>query len=352
MGVERSEESYNRVQVLYQQHDAFLYGLIHSVDGDLANQWAEKPFVISKSDAGGVETVYGTVARTLKQVWRQLERIGEFNEDAGRRLKAAGIDPVAGAAGTLPESKLADRILDEQEQLVEDVLIAVSVNVRILGEIFRARMNKAKVGVYDYDGANAGRITLKAIADLLLHNRYLLVKGDEVVDLISDQASLLGKPQLGLKIKVDEYLNEVQGTLDDLTINDLIGVLRGAVKRLSASSDVKDKVFVIQNLYTLGGLVVTDGASIDGGPLKTIMDRVALEIIERMQPRAREVRVNLLFTSPRFGLEPDLNDKKIGVSVKVNGKDESLVMGYEEFFSMLSSAHGETRLRSGLDAAR
>ena len=74
------------------------------------------------------------------------------------------------------------RILDEQEGVVEDVLLNVSVYIRVLSELFPTELRKRRVCVYDYDGKSVDRIELSEIANLLLHNRYVLVKDNYVVD--------------------------------------------------------------------------------------------------------------------------------------------------------------------------
>ena len=346
-----SKERFNRVQVLFNaEHKPYLYGAIHIVDGDLANQWFERPFVISKTSEGGGETVYGTVARTMEKIRSQLERLEAFRSEAERRLDAAGIKPIEGTVSELPPSEITDRIFEEQEALLEDVLLIISVNVRVLSEIFPSKMKRAKVKVYDYDGACVDNIELSGIAHLLLHNRYIMIRDQYVVDLISDEKFMSDRPQLGLKVDFAEYLDEVQRALEALTVNDLIGRLRAATKWLSSSSNVKDIVFLTQNLYTLGGLVITDGAHVDEGPLKSILDRVAVRILEAgPKPVPGETRhFALLFASPRFTLEPDLDDKRIRVRVQVNGKPEELMMGYEEFFSEISKAHGDGTLLSSI----
>ena len=201
---------------------------------------------------------------------------------------------------------------------------------------------------YDYHGTCVGDIELSRISDLLLHSGYILIRDHYVVDLISDEKFLSDAPQLGLKLNFVEYVEEVQRALDELAVNDLIGKLWAATKRLSSSSNVKDIVFVMQNLYTLGGLVVAGSARIEEGPLKSVLDRMALRVLERIaKPReGGEKVIALVFQTPRFSLEPDLDDKQIRMSVQVNGKPETLVMGYEEFFSDVSKADGDRRLRS------
>lgn len=345
-----SKAKFNRVQVLFNyEHKPYVYGGIHIVDGDIENQWCEKPFVISKMRPDGTEVVFGTVARTMEKIWSQLERLEAFRFEAEKRLAAAGVER-HGSPTQLPRSPIADQVIDEQEALLEDVLVALSVHIRVLTEVFPKKLNRAKATVYDQDGESVGRIALSRIADLLLHNRYILIKDLHVVDLISDRSFMLEKPQLGLNINLIEYLGEVERALDDLAVSDLIGKLWGATKRLSSSSNVKDIVFLTQNLYTLGGLVLTDETQIEGGPLKSILDTVAFRVLDRPgMPRCGEVvQIPLVFGAPRFTLDPDLDNKQIRVSLVVNGKPEELVLGFEGFFAEVSKAHGHAKLRSSL----
>ena len=244
---------------------------------------------------------------------------------------------------------MTDRILDDQEELVEDVLLSISVHVRVLSEIFPSKMKKAKANVYDYDSNLVDTIELSDVANLLLHQRYIVIRDEYVVDLKSDERFMSDKPQLGLKISFPEYVAAVDQALNRLTVKDLVGKLWGETKRLSTSSSIKDIVFLMQNLYTLGGFVVEEGSPIAGGPLKPIFDRVATQTARRIRPRpspGETVSFQVTFRAPRFRLEPDLNDKQIRVTVEVNGEDEELVLGYEDFFSDVAKAHGNMKLRT------
>lgn len=329
------------------KHPPYLYGAVHIVDGDIKNQWSENPFVISKRRADGGETVFGTISQTMEKIWSQLERLKAFQADAVRRLQTAGIEPVAGTESQLPASPVADQILDEQEDLIEDVLVSISVNVRVLAEIFPDKMKRAETKVYDYEGDCVSNIELSRIANLLLHNRYILIRDEYVVDLISDEQFLSDKPQLGLKINFLEYLGAVERALDALTVSDLIGRLYSLTTRVSSKSSIKDIVFLTQNLYTLGGLAMTANVPSLEGPLKSIFDRVATQILEAgPKPFPGEKRLlSIVFSTPRFTLEPDLNNKQIRVRVEVNGKPEELVMGYREFFREVGKTHGNGKLR-------
>ncbi len=347
-----SIKQYNRVQIMINaKHAPYIYGAVHIVAGDIDNQWWEKPYVISKRRANGSEVVYGTITRNLQKILSQMDRLTRFSSEARAKLDAAGLTSLIQDHSILPDAAVASETLDEQEDLIEDVLLDVSVNLRILSEIFPRQLSQSKVAVYDYDDRHVTSIELSGVADLLAHNRYIVVKNHYVVDLISDEKFLTDKPQMGLKINVAEYLGEAQEVIYGITVKDLVTKLWGAIKNLSASSNIKDIIFVTQSLYTLGGSVVGTGAQINEGPLKTILDRVALRDRDRVlsqsaKPEEVETTLEVAFSTPRFYLEPDLDQKQIRVQMPVNGQQRSLVMDYEEFFREVLATSGERSLLS------
>ena len=244
-------KKHNRVQVVYQYCKPYMYGAVLIVDGDVENQWSERPFVLSRKMANGDEIVYGTVKRTLDKIQSQIDKVIRFYSETQARLEVVGITP-GGDGSLLPNAEVPDRIMDEQAELIEDVLLAVSVNIRILSEIFPDRLQQSTVKVYDYDDACVGDIRLSEIANLLVHNRYIVVNDHHVVDLISDKKFMIGRPQMGLKIDFIQYIEEVGKVINGITVKDLASKLRCLIKNLSASSNIKDIIFVAQNLYALG----------------------------------------------------------------------------------------------------
>ncbi len=348
-------QNYNRVQIVYNaEHKPYLYGAVHIIDGDLNSQRWESPFILSKQRSDGIEVVYGTVTRTMEKIVSQLERLKRFQSETQSKLDAAGIVPVNLESPTLPESEVTDKILDEQEELLEDVLMTVSVNVRILSEIFPQKFRNCGIAVYDYDDKQVSSIELGEISDLLVHNRYIVVKDEYVVDLISDEKFMAKEPQMGLKISVLEYFAEVMKAVDSITVKDLVSRLWGITKQVSASSSIKDIIFLTQNLYTMGGLVVGSDMDINSSPLKGILDRVLDQYLKRMYPASTapegtQVPVAFFFQSPRFYLEPDFDQKQIRIQMSVGSSPESLVsetlvMDYEEFFSQVIKASGNRQL--------
>ena len=236
-----STANHNRVQVVFNaEHKPYLYGAIHIVDGSEQDQRWEKPFIVSKASASGEEIFYGTVKRTLQRITSQLDRIKKFQADVQAKLESHGIAPVDGQMGLLPDGDVTDRILDEQEDLLEDVLIGVSVHIRILSEIFPKKLRSHKVQVYDYDDNVVDSIELSEIANLLVHSRYLVIRNEFVVDLISDQKFMTKQPQTGLKINFLEYTQEVYKAVAGIAVKDLVTVLWQWTAGLSASSSVKE----------------------------------------------------------------------------------------------------------------
>lgn len=343
-----TEQKYNRVQVMYsEKYKPYLYGVVHRVDGDLENQWFEKPFVISKKRRNGEDVVYGTVKRLLERIAFQVDKLTRFQLESQVKLDSAGISSSSLQNPVLPDSEVTDAILDDQDALIEDVLVLTSINIRILSEIFPQKLKDAKVTVYDYYDQVAGEIELKDAGNLIAHNRYVCIKDQYVVDLISNNEFMHVEPQMGLKIDFLEYITEVEKVIYGLTVKELVNKLWGVMKQLSASSNIRDIVLLHQNLTTLGSLAVDARKPINDGPLKTILDRCAINHLKENcpdPPPGFKARTTVTFTNPNFHWEPDLNQKQIRTRVHVNGNPESLVMDYDEFFSVLLKDCGDRKL--------
>lgn len=339
----------NRIRIIYNNnHPPYLYGSVGVVEGSTAKFGS--PFVISKRFAGQ-EKVYGTVKRIVEKIHFHMIRFSEFNLETRRKLEREGVLPIeaSGNFQTLPDSEITEQVLEDQENLTEDVLTSVSIYVRILSEIFPNKMGNYRVDVYDYHDKKVDEAKLSDISNLILHNRYILVKDQMVVDLISDKKYLSSSAQMGLKLNSNEYFSEVNKVVTELTVKDLIWELWKLTKNvlLSTSPTEKEIVFLIQNLYTLGGSILEDSSenTLSGGPLKTILDRFAENHLQRFPSISEKQDITMSyvqFTTPRFCLIPDQNG--IRTSIEVNGREETLDMGYEEFFQEVIDASGGAKL--------
>ena len=62
------------------------------------------------------------------------------------------------------------------------------------------------MNVYDYEHVHVGEIELSEIANLLVHNRYVVVKGSLSGGFDVRQEVYVGQdPQMGLRVNFDEY---------------------------------------------------------------------------------------------------------------------------------------------------
>lgn len=341
-----NDGKYNRVQIVYNaNHKPYLYGAMHFVSGPLENQWWDSPFVISKRREGKPEVVYGTVVRLLNRTLAPLSRMDRFVKRTREQLGESVQIPSGAQDVFLPDdTRLTQAILDEQDDLLEDIFVSTSLYLRILTEIFSNRMRRHKVPVYNYNDDVEGHVPLRKISNVLQHHRSIVVKDGYIVDLVSaDEYVIVDKPQMGLKISFREYIDEVVKAVHSIRVNDLVGVLRGLTKRISAESSPKDILFLVQNLYTLGGVAVSPGDNVSG-PLETVLNNVAMKTLNRARPRTRTITMSVVFRTPRFYLEPDLNSKQVRTAVEVNGKMQSYVLGYEDFFIEVAEAYGGRQL--------
>ena len=337
-------EPLNRVLVIYRREQPYLYGAISKMGCDPRHLQWHAPFMISKATSTDGEEVYGTVGGTLKRIVAQLAKMDAFGKRTSQRLSEAGID--AGPNHQLPPSDLADAIVDSQDALIEEVVLTTSIYVRQLHEIF-PYLKKFRVAVYDYGGQPAGQASLKHVGDLMAHNRYIAIRNGRIVDLMSDKKHL-AQPQTGLQLDFIEYLRSVSQLVESITVEKLATVLRERTRKLSPSSPIGDIIFLMQNLYTLGGFMVQTGSPLSA-PVRAILNRLAPDLYEQhLQakglPTGSAATIEAVFTTPRFQFEGDLEDKKIKTFMTVNGQAETLVTGYEQFFLDVVAAAGSTKL--------
>ena len=343
-GKRRPYEPLNRVLVIYRREEPYLYGAISKMGCDPQHLEWHSPFLISKSSSKGGEEVYGTVRGILKRIVAQLAKMDAFGKRTSQRLIEAGVD--VGLDLHLPSSDLSKSIIDEQDVLIEEVVLITAIYVRQLHEIF-PDLGRFQVAVYDYEGKPADRTSLKHVGDLMAHNRYIAIRDGRIVDLMSDKKHL-AQPQTGLQLDFVEYLRCVSDLVESITVERLATELQKRIRKLSSSSPIRDIIFLMQNLYTLGGFMVESGKPLSA-PVKAILDRLAPDLYEQERqakrlPAGSTATIQAVFTNPQFQFEGNLADKKIKTFMTVNGQTETLVTGYQQFFRDVIIAAGSTKL--------
>ena len=337
-------EPLNRILVIYMRKEPYLYGAISKMGCDPRHLEWHVPFLISKANSTGEEEVYGTVGGILKRIVAQLAKMDAFGKRTSRRLSEAGLE--VGSNHLLQPSDLSNAIIDEQDALMEEIMLITAIYVRQLHEIF-SNFEKFQVAVYDYEGNPAGRTSLKHVGDLMAHNRYIAIRGGHIVDLMSDQKHL-AQHQTGLQLDFIEYLRCVSNLVENVTVERLATMLEERIRQLTCSSPIRDIIFLMQNLYTLGGFMVSTDLR-PSGPVRAILDRLAPDLYEQAiqaegLPAGSTATIQATVAAPNFQFEGNLKDKKIKTFMTVNGQTETLVTGYEQFFQEVVAAAGSTKL--------
>ena len=229
---------------------------------------------------------------------------------------------------------------------MEEVVLITAIYVRQLHEIFPG-LGKFQVAVYDYEGKPAGQASLKHVGDLMAHNRYIAIRNGRIMDLMSDKKHL-AQHQTGLQLDFVEYLRCVSVLVESITVERLATMLQKRIRKLSLSSPIRDIIFLMQNLYTLGGVMVEAGKPLSA-PVRAILDRLVPDLYEQERqakglPAGSAATIQAVFTNPKFQFEGNLADKKIKTSMTVNGQTETLVTGYQQFFREVVIAAGSTKL--------
>lgn len=339
----------NLVCIIYNgNHPPYIYGSILRIKKETDKQKWGTPFVVSTKLTNGKEIIHGTINKTLDKVTSQILRIGHFGQEIRDMLSREGLPNTQNVA-LLGNPEIAERIMKSQEEFIEDVFLNLSVHVRLLYELFEPKFKRRKLKVYNYDGVHVGDINFKWLSNLMVHHVYFIVKDEYIVDLMSDDHSLTPAGQTGFKIHFGEYVEEVVKVVNSLTLKDFASVLKGKIEKLSASSSIKEIIFVHQNLYTLGYNIKENLLSkgrIDEGFVQNLINKASTKYLERNYPPVakREESVYLEISTPHFYLDSNLDNKRIKAGMKVNEEDEFEVMELDKFFKEMIASYGQLPL--------
>ncbi len=356
----RKTRSTHRVEVLYQKKGPYMYGALYVIDGSESSTHTSGLFHISKSVAGK-EIIYGSIANDLRRVWDLLVRYNSRQRDAAEQaaklvenkndLKALQVAP-GRLVTEFPEHLDApdiDRFIHERESEAEDALILCSVHLRTILELFSGRI-KPSVPVYDNQDNEITTIKLKKLMDTMLHHRYFVITGQHIVNLQSHKDQLIRGDKLGHRVDIFDVFDAIRQTIENISVNDVIGVVRSKLRRLSEKSKLNDIVFVVQNIHALSHIVedrMTDPRNAPfldfllGDAAQAQTTRIANAYNKRFGRQPRRVDWVLPFRRPSFELVGDLARKEIEVACWIDGKTWEKGIPYIELFKMMTEMYGD-----------
>ena len=342
-----------RIYVMYQKSGSFVYGHIRVVRGSIDHQESSYPFIVSKH-IHNREIVYGSMVALMNKIAglkfrfdeRQRAIGGSLPEDVKTSVKTVVENDKV--VHEVPESEYLETILQEQEELLEETIMLILMNLRNLFDILSGKGDR-KIDVYDYEDKLVEETSLREIANLLMHHRYFVIKGEYIHDLFSGDAQLASQQRFGSKIRVTELFDEMFNCLTGIRVRDFVGVLRSQLERLTVDSEMKDIVFLVQNIHSLWYIMqerFTDSR------FSEVMDLLFREVQKRHIDSIKKLRGNkagnysfrFTYTTPRFKIDDDLSARRIVMQLRVSGKSEEFKFGYEEFFRVLTKVYGEDPL--------
>ena len=221
------------------------------------------------------------------------------------------------------------------------------LHLRTLLEVLSGRRN-IPVTLYDYEGNSTGTVSLSDLLNTLMHHRYCVVSGEYVHDIFSGQSQLDSPRRFGSKVKSVELFNVMFSYLSAITINDFVGVLRGQLERLTVDSEPRDIMFVVQNVHSLAEII---GDRIIDGRFTKMQELLFREFtaeeerkIEAARRQSKTITLVRHFGKPAFKIDASLQERRIEMSVNINGKSESFKIDQEQFFEVLTRVYGEDPL--------
>ena len=349
-----------RLLVVYRRVGEVLYGSVYPLRVDTTQttgeiplgKW-EAPFVVSKQ-LGEHEIIYGSVLYHIHEAARPIIRMESHQRDLANSLPSElRASMVASRSGkqviyTSPTIEFPAAFLHRRDEIIKDAVLLSALPMRTLLEMFSGKGNRL-VPTYDYEGNPTGGVRLQRLFHALDHHRYCMISGEFVHDIFSDEDTP-GLPNLfGTKIKVEDLLAAVFSFVEELTVNDLVGMLRGRLEKLTVDSAPRDVIFAHQNVYALTELVRPRLEDEAFSPfVNYLFSRFTVDESQEIEAAGDDTVVTLerLFTAPRFKLGPDLDTKVIEMSITINDKQEQFEFSLAEFFGQLTAACGKDQIIS------
>ena len=363
------------ISLIYTRRASILYGCVRFfrplANGKRVNLVRQSsPFVISQSIGQKETVVVGSVYELIREIRRLIQDRHECDREFNSSLRHSGVKTSEtldtskkAILVSVPEGDKADELYFNYVREITKILLLLASQTRNLIQIF-PRFNTRRVSLFDYEGNGAGTITLKELFDYFVHNRYLYVDAEYVVDLFSDKipkhSTIFGK-FMGYKINWREILKAIQNVTNEVKIRDLTGMLRGRLEKLSSASPHKDIIYLIQNLESFSNLLAT---KIPDKRYRFMLDLIFNDVTDRMfaeswKNAGRRAEVRTQFESPHVKIHEKLSEKRFTIQVRckitmseISEQPEAIRIlnnhrinvGYQQFFDHVNQAFGDDSL--------
>ena len=343
----------NKLILVYRKCGADLYGSICPVL-KMGKQEMSVPFVISKT-LGNKEIVYGSMIDLVAKINNLMIRYSKDQLQVQDFIDRKNIKPIEknshtdGVVNILPEFEGIDLFLHELEEKCEEVIFLITVYLRSLIEVFGREIDEG-LSIYNYDGRDSSNtITVRELSNIFMHNRYLVIRGEYLMDVFSDKKQLQSGKYFDSKIRVLEYFAATKKIIEkNITLSTFLDMIELRLDKVSAQSDPQEIIFLVQNIHSLNKIVESKMHDKRFSEMvnlifkKTIDSTIKRALIQ--YPDHDELPIRFTFTPPKFKIAEDLSSKKIEVFTTTNGTQEKLELEYKELFSVLRQNFGQDPL--------
>ena len=202
------------------------------------------PYVLS-CQHGSRRVIPGSVCESLRNLSRQLEQLPVSSGEHVARIESA-------------EADQRGEEYYEYDRHLTNSLVLISCLARKVFHTFPRLSEQYSVQMFDYGGKATDEIRVKKLLDLFVHNRYMNLKNEYIVDLVSEKlpdGTIIAEGFMGHKFKFQDFLSQVAEAIESVTIKDLTTLLRRGVKSLNLDTPYQEIVFLVQNITSFSDLL-------------------------------------------------------------------------------------------------
>ena len=338
--------------LLYSKRGPLMYGHIlfakyREGSEPVSPHKVSAPFVISETIGPNEEKIVGSIVGLIENILFLVNDIEQEITNLGSSMKEQSFSNSKPGEYSmiveLPDDEVVIRKHFYFKQRVAGMLILLSVQSRNLFELFPRLSGDMRIMVSD------GKITKKMkIRELMvhfIHNRYLFLDGEDVHNLFPYKprpSAPINSTFLGYKFNWIEYMGVISCMAKELTINDLVGFLRGKLQKLSLNTPYGDMVSLLQNIHSLSNIMVSKiGDPRYNDMFELIFDEEIASVLRGIEPgkeKQRTLICSVAFYSPSIKIHDNLSQKKFNIfarcKVTIRTKDDQMIHNDVEFRSL------------------
>lgn len=375
MSTSKRGEPNEILQILYNHRDPLLYGCIlffrHRRGGPPAKPYDQSaPFLVAETLGPDEVVVHGSLDYLIRDIRRLLQsvyaQIDEFNAALRHTPPTRFEQGERAVLHPMPDGSVEHRAYFEFTRRMAGTLILISTQARNLFQLL-PRLDR-KIDLFDHNGNRTGAIALTKLFTHFVHNQYLRLDSEHVSDLFPAnprKGATIYRAFMGYRFNWIEYVESIESAIQDVKLQDLTGLLRGRLGKLSLESKYSDIIFLTQNLYSFSQLFEAMPAGMEryGAMLNLLLEEELMARLASVKPIrgvSDRVRFAVAFNAPRITIHENLSERKFKVRVRCKWslhdrrgrsihedrefRDLSVEVGYGELLDRVNQVFGNDPL--------